>query len=142
YPVRQLGENRLGDDDGAPVAQVLGDGGLVGRPVALEGDRAARGRHVGGVDIVLERDGDAVEGTPYPTLSALTIPGVRLLEHPRIHHDDCLELILVKSDPREVFDDDLTGRDATVGQGLAQLGDPGFDHREAPGAEACTPWSG
>ncbi len=64
-PVGELGHLRLGENDGARRAQVRDQRRLVRRDEAGERQRAAGGRHVRGVDVVLERDRDAVQGTAH-----------------------------------------------------------------------------
>ena len=63
HPVGQLGHRRLGDDDRARLAEVLGQRRLVRRHQPGKRQRAAGGRHVRGVNVVLERDRDAVQRT-------------------------------------------------------------------------------
>ena len=46
---------------GSGLAQVFYERGLIWRDESIEDKRAARGWHVGGVDVVFDRDGDAVQ---------------------------------------------------------------------------------
>jgi hypothetical protein len=67
---------------GAGLAQPRGDAGVSrGRGRADEGERAGRGLHpVGGVDVVLEQHGDAVQRATHAPGPALTIEPPRLGE--------------------------------------------------------------
>ena len=72
--VRPLAEVRLGQDDGAGLAETLDDERVLGRLRAEEGERSGRRLHpVGRVDVVLDDDGDAVEGPPRSLLLALPV---------------------------------------------------------------------
>ena len=58
---RELRQVDLGEDDRAGLAQLLHDEGVVGRHRSFEQHRAAGGRQVDGVEVVLEHDRDAVQ---------------------------------------------------------------------------------
>ena len=73
HPVGELGHAGLGDDDGAGVAQVFHQRGVVGRHESVKGERSAGGDDVAGEDVVLERDGDAVQRSANVALGALAI---------------------------------------------------------------------
>jgi len=47
----------LADDDGAGIQQFLQRWRILGRPRILQRRRAARSRHVSGVDVILDHDG-------------------------------------------------------------------------------------
>ena len=81
--VGQFGEHRLGEDHRAGLAQVRGERRVVGRDVALEGHRPAGGRQVGGVDVVLERDRNAVQRPAHLAGLALGVEPVGLVQRLR-----------------------------------------------------------
>ena len=106
-PVRELGELRLGDDDRAGVAQVLRERRVVRRHEVGERERAAGGRHVGRVDVVLERDRDPVQRSADASAGALAVERVGDRERVRVHRDDGVQPVLVERDAREVLQHDL-----------------------------------
>ena len=72
--VGPLAEVGLAEDDGAGGAQARGDGGVLVRRVADQRQRAGGGRHaVGGVDVVLEQDRDAVQRPAHVAVAALAV---------------------------------------------------------------------
>ena len=77
---RQLGGDGLADDDGARPAQRGDAGGVAGRPASLEDGAAVLGRHVGGVDDVLDADGDAMQRADALACPARRVGRLRLLE--------------------------------------------------------------
>ena len=90
----------LGDDDRAGVAQVLRQRRLVRRHESGERQRAAGRRHVGRVDVVLERDRDAVQRTAHFARRALAVALVGLLERARVDRDRRVQPVLVDRDAR------------------------------------------
>ncbi len=76
--VGPLGKVGLAQDHGAGLPQPRGQEGIPRRDRALQGQRAGGGRHaVVGADVVLEQDGDAVEGTARTFRLAFGVEGVR-----------------------------------------------------------------
>ena len=119
----------------APASrQVPGERRLVGRHEPVEGQRAARGRHVGGVDVVLERDRYAVQRAAYLALRAFAIERLGLFERIAIYGDGRMQLVLVEPDSDEVLLYQLPRRDAPLLHGGLHLRDGGFHHakRGAP----------
>ena len=112
HPVGQLGELGLGDDDGAGVEEVLRQGRVVGRHQADEGQRPAGGRHERGVDVVLQRDRDAVQRAADLAGRALAVEGVGLLQRLVVDGDDGVDGVLIHRDAGQVLRDDLARRGA------------------------------
>jgi hypothetical protein len=131
-PVGELGESRLRDDDRARGFQVLRQRGFVGRDIAGEHQRAAGRRHVGGVDVVLERDRDAVQRSAELALRALAIERVGLGERVRIDGQCGVEPIFVHRNPDQVLLDQLARGDLLLRHRLHHLRDGRLDHGEAP----------
>lgn len=100
-PVRQLGEHRLRDDDGAGLAQVRRERGVVRRHEGRKGQGATRGADVRGVDVVLERDGDAVEGPAHAPGRTLTVQPVGFVQGAGVDRDDGVDAVLVGRDARQ-----------------------------------------
>ena len=73
-PVGEFGEGGFGDDDGAGVAEVFNEGGVVGRDQVFKGEGAAGGGEAAGEDVVFEGDGDAVQQAQVLELRAKEIP--------------------------------------------------------------------
>jgi hypothetical protein len=121
-PIGELRETGLGDDDGARFAKIFCQGRFVGRDEPIDGESAAGGRHVGGLYVVLERDGDAVEGTSNPALRALAIPFGGFLERIAIHSEGGMQLILIDGNAREVLRDEFPRSDLTLLHGGAHVG--------------------
>ena len=121
-PVRQLGQHGLGDDDRAAVTQVLRQRRVIRRHQVTERQRAARGADVGGVDVVLQRDRNAVQGTANAAGGALLVHRVGLGEGARVHRDDGVQPVLVGGDARQVRRDQLARGDAPILQRGLQLG--------------------
>ena len=79
----ELGQVGLGDDDRAGRPQLLHQERIVGRHGAFEQHGAAGRRHVGGVEVVLQHDGNAVQRGSRPFAPALRIERTRGLERLR-----------------------------------------------------------
>ena len=126
-PVGELGQPGLGDDDRAGVAQVLRQRRLVRRHVAGERQRAAGRRHVGGVDVVLQRDRDAVQRTAQLAGGALAIERVGLLERARVDDDRRVQAILVGAEPHQILTDERARRQPARRHRRAHLRDRRFD---------------
>ncbi len=58
----ELAHRRLGEDDGAGRFHLCDDRGVSRGYEVLENDGAVCGRHVARLDLILEKDGDAVQG--------------------------------------------------------------------------------
>ena len=71
---------------------------LVRRDEPGKGQRAAGGRHVGGVNVVLERDRDTVQRTADASGAALAVALVGLLEGTRVHVQRRVQPIFVQPD--------------------------------------------
>ena len=130
HPVGQFRELGLGDDDGARVEEVLRERGVVGRHQAGEGQRPAGGRHEGGVDVVLERDRDAVQRPADLAGGALAIERVGLFQRLVVDGDDGVDRVFVHRDAREVLRDDLARGGASLLHRRLHLGNRGFHDRE------------
>ena len=103
HPVCQLGHHRLGDDDGARVAQKLRHGGIVGRDESLECQRAARRGHVRSVNVVLQRDRNSVQRPASPRLGALPVEAFGFRQRVRVHGDRRVQEVFVQGDPHQVL---------------------------------------
>jgi hypothetical protein len=126
-PVGELGQSRLGDDDGACIAKVLRQRRFVRRHEAGERERAAGRRHVGRVNVVLQCDGDAVQRTADSPGRAIAIESIGLVERVRVHHDCGVQPILVGGEPDEILMTSARDvRPARRHRG-AHLRDGGFD---------------
>ena len=73
HPVGELRHAGLGDDDRAGILQVRRERRLVRRHQLVERERAAGRPHVGRVDVVLQRDRNAVQRTADLALRALPV---------------------------------------------------------------------
>jgi hypothetical protein len=60
------------------------------------------------VNVVLERDRDAVQRTPHATQPTLAVAFVGLLERARVHVDGRVQTILVESDPHQRLGDNVS----------------------------------
>ena len=130
-PVRELGELRLGENDRARGLEILRQRRFIWRHEIGEGERAAGRRHVRRMDVVLERDGNAVQRTENAPVRALAVERVGDGERARIHRDDRVQLVLVRRDAREILRDDLVRRRAMLLERGAHVGDAGFDDGES-----------
>ena len=131
---RELRQVHLGQDDGARVPQLLHDERIVGRDRALEEHRPAGGRHVGGVDVVLEHDRDAVQrraralGLPLGVERAGRLERLRVERHHRVNR---WALAVVRLDAgQEALHQLLRGQGAG-GEGRVQVGDGRLIERRA-----------
>ena len=117
----------------APDAfRLRGQRRFVGRDVSREHQRPAGGRHVGGVDVVLERHRDAVERAAQLALRAFTIELVGLLERLGIDGQRRVQAILVHRDPHQVLLDQLTGGHLAFRHRRLHLRNRRLDDREPP----------
>ena len=128
--VGQFGEDGLGEDHRAGLAQVRGERRVVGRDEALEGHRPAGGWQVGRVDVVLERDRDAVQRPAHLPGLALGVEPIGLGQRPGVHRQRRVDALFVERDALQVLLDQLSGRDPPLGHRLLHVGDAGFDHGE------------
>jgi len=78
------------DDDGAGIEQFLQRRRIFRRPRILQRRRAARGRHVRGVDVVLDDDRETGEGTGF--LAGID-PGCRRQRAILVQDDECVEVL-------------------------------------------------
>ena len=131
--IGQLGQAGLGDDDGAGVAQIPGERGFVGRDQPLEREGAARRPHVRRVDVVLQRDRDAVQRSADAPLGTLAVERVGFLQRFRVDGDGRVEQVLVLGDAREVLLHDLVRGEASRLHRRLHVGDAGLEDVEAGG---------
>ena len=75
------------------------------------------------MDVVLERDRNAVERSANLARGAFAIPRFRFLERMRIHGDDGVELVFVGCDACEVLQDDFSRGDAALLHSCLHLAD-------------------
>ena len=130
HPVGELGQPGLRDDDRAGVVQVLRERRVVRRNQVLERQRAAGRPHERRLDVVLQRDRDAVQRTANLSLRALAIALVGDLERLRVDRDRRVQRVLVQRDAHQILLDDLPRRDAAgLHRGL-HLGNRRFDDGE------------
>ena len=117
----------------APASRRFFDeGGVVRRKVAVEGERAARGHDVVGEDVVLEGDGNAVQGSARPPLGQLAVALIGFGQSVRVDGDDAVELVFVHADAREVKGDELARREAAFLHRRADFRDGGLHDLEWP----------
>ena len=126
----QLRHRRLGDDDRAGVDQVLRERRLVGRDEAVEGERAAGRRHVRRVDVVLQRDWNAVQRAPHLAGRALAIAFVGILQRVGVDVDRGAEHRLIHPDAREVHLDQVVRCQPPLLHRLTHLRDGRLDDLE------------
>ena len=96
----------------------------------LERHRAAGGRHVGRVDVVLERDRNAVQRAADLALRALAVALVGFLQRVGIDRERGVEAIFVERDARQVLLHEIARRRAPLLHRLAQVGDRRLDDVE------------
>ena len=132
YGINPVSMGLFRDDDRARRFQVRGQRRFVGRDVSRKHQRPAGGRHVGGVDVVLERHRDAVERAAQLALRAFTIELVGLLERLRIDGQRRVQAILVHPDPHQVLLDQLAGGHLAFCHRRLHLRNRGLDDREPP----------
>ena len=130
HPVGPFRHAGLGNDDRARVAKALHDRRFIRRYETLEGERAARGGHVDRLDVVLDRDRNAVQRPPVFAVRALAVERVGLLKRPRVDDHDCIELLVVGRDSRKVLQDELARCRGAARQGLLHSRDRGFHDAE------------
>ena len=85
------------------------------------------------MNVVLERDGDAVQRTADFAGGALAVALVGFLEGLRVDGDDGVELVLVRGDADERLLDEAVRGDAAVAQSGLHLRDGGLDDAERLG---------
>ncbi len=129
-PIGELGHCGFRDDDGAGRAQVFRQRGFIGRDETGKGQGAAGGRHVGGLDIVLEGDGDAVQRAAQMAARAFTVEFGGLFERVRIDGYGRMQLIFISCDALQVLADQFARGDASGFHRGAHFGDGGFDDGE------------
>src|SRR5262249_7761023 len=95
-PVGKLRETGLGYDDCTGVAKIPRECRFIWRHKTVEGERTARGRHVGSVDVVLQRDWNPVQRSPYPVLLALLVSLLGDCEHGWIHGNRGMQLVVIE----------------------------------------------
>ena len=79
----------LGQDQGPGLAQAFGEEGVLPGDKALQGAGARRGGHIAGAHVVLQKDGDAVQGAGEgPGLLEHPVQPVCLLQRPGIDGND------------------------------------------------------
>jgi hypothetical protein len=91
---------------------------------------AARGRHRGFLDVVLQRDGDAVQGSADLARFPLLIQGARLGQGARVHRDGRVDHVLIGRDADQVLPHQFLGGDATFRHRLSHVRDRGLDDAE------------
>src|SRR6185436_6025688 len=111
-------------------------GRLVGRHQAGEGERPAGGGQIGRVDVVLQRNGDAVQRAPDSALPALPVQNVGLIEGFRVNQNGGLQLVFVGSNAQQILDDELPRGGAALLHRRLHLGNARLDHAERPGISA------
>ena len=112
------------------IAQVLRQRGVVRRDEIHERQRPAGGRQIGGLDVVLQRDRNAVQRSANLSGRALAIALVRFLQRIRIDGDRRVQLVLIRGDADEVLQHELVRGDAPVFQRGLHVGDAGLDDVE------------
>ena len=105
---------------------------FVGRQEAVKGERAAGGGMSVRQDVVLERDGNAVQRAADLALRALAIALVGFVQRVGIDGDDGVQLAVVARDAQQVLGDDLARGDAALLHRRLHFGDGGFDDLEWP----------
>ena len=130
HPVGELRHAGLRDDDRARLAQVLRHRRLVRRHEAVEDERAAGRRHVGRVDVVLQRDRDAVQRAARLPLRPLAVPLLGLAKGLAVDRDGRVELVLVDGDSRQALEDEIARRYPPLLHRRPHLRDRGLDDRK------------
>jgi len=114
----------LGQDDGARRAQPGDDEGVLPRLRAFERQRAAGGWQVGGIVVVLENDGHAVQ---WAELSAMGEAGIEEVGRGQRTSVQCQygielrSLLVVGRDAVEVSLDELVAAQAVIAERLLDL---------------------
>ena len=109
HPVGQFRHAGFGDDDGACIAQVLDQGGFVRRNESVEGASAPPVvGMIGGVDIVFDRDRDAVQRPANVCLGTLAVQLVGLFESVWVHGNRRVQLVFVQGDADKILRDQLS----------------------------------
>ncbi len=114
---------RFGDNDRAGRAQVFGQRGLIGRHQMFESKRTTGGAHVRGLDIVLQRNRDAVQRPAYAAVRALAVQSIGFLERMGIDRDRGVKLVLISGDSGKILQHQLARGDALSRQRFADLRD-------------------
>ena len=130
HPIGKFGHSGLGDDHCAGVAQALDQRRFIGRHVSFERERPAGGRHVGGMDVVLQGDRNAVQGPAQLALRALAVALLGLAQNVRIHRDHGIEFLVVERNPHQVLLDQLARTQPPLRHRLLHVGNAGFDDVE------------
>ncbi len=141
HPIGELGEAGLGDDHRSGVSKIFHQRGVVRRGIAVENQGASGGDDVVGEDIILECNGNPVQGAANASLRPLAVALVGFLEHMRVDGDHAMKLVLVQADAGEVQHHQLARGQAARFHGRAHGRDSGLDHverfRRAVGSEAA-----
>jgi hypothetical protein len=120
---RELGGDRLAEDHRTRGAQQAHDRGVGARPPPGMEHRAVLGRHVGGVDDVLDADRQAVQGPERPAALALLVGGARLPERVlRVEERPGLDLGLARLDPLQAGLDELLRGEPAVPKRRGDVG--------------------
>ena len=112
---RELVHRRLAENHRARIAQLLDLKRVRRRLQRREAKRAAGGRHVGGVVVVLDQDRDAVQRPAHFLVGALAIQRVGFFARARVDHHDRVQprpRLVVGLDARQVRLDQPARRDA------------------------------
>src|SRR5262249_8491283 len=96
----------------------------------LESQRASRGRHVRGVDVVLQPDRNSVQRTPKPSLRTLAVTLLSLAQGVWIDRHHRVQLLVVERDPRQILLDELARGDVPVRHRPPHVRDAGLDDVE------------
>ncbi len=128
----------LAQDDGARVAQAGDQRGVFGSWSTRQRERAGSGHHfVGGIDVVLNKDRDAVEGAARPFFLALAIERGGNGGCVRIKFDDGVDFLVDVGDARFVLLDQDDGGESPGGQARSEVGERSFFQIGRFGGSAC-----
>src|SRR6185436_18615391 len=132
--VRVLGERALAENQRAGFAQLARDERIVGRNRAGQRDAAGGGRHVGGVDVVFQQHGNAIERL-FPGAAMR----VQRIELPRLVHRaavdvnvgvDARTVVVERGNAVQVEPGQARDRDDVRLQRLLNLGDRRLEQLE------------
>ena len=139
---RPLGHVGLGHHDGALLADAAHHEGVVGRHAPGEPDRAGRGHHVVGVEVVLHQDGDAEEGAGLLAGGQRRVQFAGAVEGGGVHHRDRVDALLVGFDAVEVRLHHQAAGGRAREDRLLHPGDGGFHHVDGGGGGGFAGGSG
>ncbi len=118
----KLGRDRLAENDGAGPPQGRDTSRIIGRLTPFEHVAAVLGRHVGGVDDVLEADGNAVQRSDALALLVLCVGGPGLLQCPiPVEKRPGLNRRLQRGDAVETGADEVLGQQLAIGDACRSL---------------------